>query len=244
MSFDKPFTKENLNDYLKELAKEFRKLNGTQMPAEIILIGGAAVLANYGFREKTYDVDAVIMASSAMKEAANHVGDRFGLENGWLNMDFQKTKSYSPRLSEVSVYYKTFSNIVTIRTVSAEYLIAMKLMSGRQYKYDLSDVAGILWEHQKNDNPITREAINKALVRLYGDNVVIPEVSRTFIDDAFANGNYESIYRDIRASEDESKSILLDFDKDYPRVLKEENIASILERARRKPRSDEDRDDR
>ena len=244
MSFDKPFTKENLNDYLKELAKEFRKLNDTQMPAEIILIGGAAVLANYGFREKTYDVDAVIMASSAIKEAANHVGDRFGLENGWLNMDFQKTKSYSPRLSEVSVYYKTFSNILAIRTVSAEYLIAIKLMSGRQYKYDLSDIAGILWEHQKNDNPITREAIDKALVRLYGDSVIIPEVSRTFIDDAFANGNYERIYRDIRASEDESKSILLDFNKDYPRVLNEENTAGVLEKARQKRIRDEDRDDR
>ena len=39
MSADKPFTKENLDSYLKELAKEFRKKNGTRMPAEIILIG-------------------------------------------------------------------------------------------------------------------------------------------------------------------------------------------------------------
>ena len=30
---------------LKELAKEFRKLNGTKMSAEIVLIGGAAILA-------------------------------------------------------------------------------------------------------------------------------------------------------------------------------------------------------
>ena len=29
MSADKPFTKENLDSYLKELAKEFRKRNGT-----------------------------------------------------------------------------------------------------------------------------------------------------------------------------------------------------------------------
>ena len=36
------FTKENLDTYLKELAKEFRKINGKSMPAEIILIGGAA----------------------------------------------------------------------------------------------------------------------------------------------------------------------------------------------------------
>ena len=74
MSINRPFTKENLDQCLKELGKEFRRLNGTRMPAEIILIGGAAILANYSFREMTYDIDAVILASSAMKEAASHVG--------------------------------------------------------------------------------------------------------------------------------------------------------------------------
>lgn len=59
------YTKNNLDSYLKELAKEFRKMNGTKMPAEIILIGGASVLVNYGFREMTYDVDAIIWASSS-----------------------------------------------------------------------------------------------------------------------------------------------------------------------------------
>ncbi len=38
------FTKENLDTMLKELAKEFKKRNGATVPAEIILIGGAAVL--------------------------------------------------------------------------------------------------------------------------------------------------------------------------------------------------------
>jgi hypothetical protein len=46
MSSEKPITRENLDEYLKELAKEFRKLNGTKMPAEIILIGGAASRSN------------------------------------------------------------------------------------------------------------------------------------------------------------------------------------------------------
>lgn len=52
MSFDNEaiFTKENLDGYLKELAKAFRKRNGTSMPAEIILVGGAAILVNYGFQ--------------------------------------------------------------------------------------------------------------------------------------------------------------------------------------------------
>lgn len=50
MSADKPFTRENLDSYLRELAKEFRKKNGSRMPAEIILIGGASILINYGFK--------------------------------------------------------------------------------------------------------------------------------------------------------------------------------------------------
>lgn len=233
MSTDTPFTRENLNTYLKELAKEFKKLNGKKMPAEIVLIGGAAILANYGFREATYDIDAIVLASSAMKEAINHVGDKLGLPNGWLNTDFKKTNSFSDKLLEISVYYKTFSNIITVRTVAAEYLIAMKLMSGRQYKYDLSDVAGILWEHQKSGNPISRDAIDKAIITLYGEAAILPDVSQKTIGDAFTSGDYEKAYREIREGEKQAKDILLDFDKAHPGELKGENINAILERAKR-----------
>jgi hypothetical protein len=66
------------------------------------LIGGAAILACYGFREMTYDIDAIIRASSAMKEAVNHVGDRLGLPSGWLNMDFQNTAPYTDKLPEIN----------------------------------------------------------------------------------------------------------------------------------------------
>ena len=67
MLSDAPFTRNDLDSYLKELSKEFRKMNGNRLPAEIILIGGASVLLNYGFREMTYDMDAIIQASSVMK---------------------------------------------------------------------------------------------------------------------------------------------------------------------------------
>ena len=238
MSTDTPFTKENLDTCLKELGKEFRKRNGTTMPAEIILIGGAAILANYGFREMTYDIDAVIMASSVMKEAVNHVGDKMGLPHGWLNSDFRNTKSHSDKVSEISVYYKTFSNVLTVRTVAAEYLIAMKLMAGRQYKNDLSDTVGILWEHQKTGNPISREAIDNAVALLYSDNAELPLVSQKLINDAFTYSDFEQAYKEIRESEMQSKEILLDFDNAYPGALKTENIDSILEQARQKRKKD------
>ena len=75
------FTKENIDLYLKEVAKEYRKQAGKKMAAKLILIGGASVLINYGFRNMTTDIDAVIEASSLMKEAINHVGDLYGLPN-------------------------------------------------------------------------------------------------------------------------------------------------------------------
>ena len=45
------FTKDNIDLYLKELSKEYRKQVGKAMPAELILIGGAAVLINYAMRK-------------------------------------------------------------------------------------------------------------------------------------------------------------------------------------------------
>jgi hypothetical protein len=168
-TIDTPFTKENLDAYLKEFGKEFRKLNGTKIPAEIILIGGAAILANYGFRDVTYDIDAVILASSAMKEAANSVGDRLGLPNGWLNMD----------------------------------------------------------------------SIDKAIAALYGDTAALPAISQKTINDAFTDGDYERVYREIRENEKQAKGMLVDFDKAYPGELKSENIDTVLEQARRKRRRDD-----
>ena len=126
MSADKPFTRENPDSYLMELAKEFRKKNGSRMPAEIILMGGASILINYGFREMTYDMDAIIKSSGAMRDAINTVGDRLGLPIGWLNTDFVHTNSYTPRLAEHSKYYKTFANILQIRTVLDEYSLLIK----------------------------------------------------------------------------------------------------------------------
>ena len=230
MSFDNKnvFTKENLDTYLKELAKEFRKINGKSMPAEIILIGGAAILVNYCFRDMTTDVDAIIHAASSMKDAINRVGDKYELPNGWLNTDFMRTGSYSPKLNEVSVHYKTFSNVLEIRTISSEYLIAMKLRSGRKYKNDLSDIIGILAEHEKKGEPISLDAINVAVNNLYGGWDKFPDDSNKFIEDAIRTGNFEEVYASINAEEKRSKEILIDIEQDYPGVTNESNINDIL----------------
>ena len=222
------FKKENLDQCLKELAKEYKRLV-KNMPAEIVLVGGAAILENYGFRDMTTDVDAVIEASSAMRDAIRTVGDRLGLPYGWLNADFKNTGSYTPRLRQYSTHYRTFSNILEIRTVSAEYLIAMKLRSGRKYKNDLSDVIGILAEHEQRGTPLTWEQIDRAVYDLYDGWDSFPADSVRFIQDALRDRNYAQAYDTIRAGERSAKELLVDFQEEYPDTLKQENVNSVLQ---------------
>lgn len=228
------FNKTNLDTYFKELGKEFRKLNGKKIPAEIILIGGASILINYGFRETTNDVDAIIIASSAMKQAINNVGDRLDLPNNWLNKDFEQTDSYSSKLIQYSKYYKTFSNILTIRTVSSEYLIAMKLKSFRAYKFDRSDIIGILSNEKLNGNTLTLEQIKQAIITLYGSYECISTEAKAFIETAVSLPDYEERYKAVRNEEIDMRKFLINFEAEYPNQLKQSNLDDVLAVARKK----------
>lgn len=240
MSVEKGFTKENLDYYLRELAKEFRKRNGKNMPAEIVLVGGAAILANYGFREMTYDIDAVITASSVMKEAVNAVADRLSLPNGWLNADFKNTSSYSPKLSQYSKYYRTYSNVLNIRTISAEYLVAMKLMSGRRYKKDLSDIIGILSEQERRGESLNYQQIDCAVKNLYGGWDNISEYAIQVLKAALDSENLKELFMEQEHEEVLSKQAVLQVEKYEGEKVKESNVDEIIQKAIRKKRDSRD----
>lgn len=241
MSAEAPITKENLDSYLKAVAKQFRKLNGKTMPAEITLIGGASILVNYGFRDSTYDVDALIQASSSMKDAINYVTDTMGLPNGWLNEDFKNTKSYTPRLVNYSKYYRTFSNVVTVRTITGEYLVAMKLMAYRQYKHGISDIVGVLREQQKAGDPLSYERIEKAVTDLYDGWENLPADAQMMIRSILANEDLDALYELYANEEAAAKDALLIFEDQYPDVLKEDNLTDILNHLMVREREQEER---
>ena len=233
------FGKDQIDGYLKEVAKQYKKLNRKGMPAEITLIGGASILINYGFRESTYDIDALIHAASSMKDAINYVTDTMGLPNGWLNDDFKYTTSYSQRLREFSKYYRTFSNIVTIRTISGEYLVAMKLKAFRQYKHDISDIVGILREHVHSDDPLTFERIDKAVKDLYDGWESMPDSALSMIQSILADEDMDALYDAYAQEESAAKDALLTFEDQYPDVLKEDNLSDILSHLMEKQKEDE-----
>ena len=216
-------------------AQKTAALNARRLPeAEMILIGGSSILINYGFRQSTYDIDAMIDASSAIKDALNLVRDRFDLPEGWVNEDFRKTSSFSEKIPQYSVYYKTFSNVLQVRYMTSKYLIAMKLKSGRPYKYDLSDIVGILFEHEKNGQPIALEDIRQASIDLYGAYESLPEHSRIFIENVIAEKDYAKRYEITRQDEKEVRASLIEFQDKYPKTLTTDNVNEIISQLRKK----------
>ena len=101
---------------------------------EIVVLGGAAIIAYYSFRAVSCDVDAVIDADSEIFESIRSVGERFNLDPTWLNDAFKQTESYSPKLVQYSMLYRTFCHCLSVRFVTGSYLVATKLKSFRPYR--------------------------------------------------------------------------------------------------------------
>lgn len=237
MSFEQQITRENLDACLKEVAKEYKKQTHGSVRAEIILVGGAAVLASYGFREVTNDIDAIIDAESVMRDVIAAVGDRLNLPNGWLNADFKNTSSFSWKLVQHSEHYKTFSNIVEIRTVRAEYLVAMKLKAGRLYKKDMSDVVGILNEQQKANHPLTYEMIDRAVCELYDNWDGIDDYCIDLLRTALSASDISLVFDSVIQQENDAKESVVEINKKYDGLVNEDNVSDIIQKALEKKKS-------
>lgn len=174
-------SKTNLDAYLLALAKEYRKLD-RKRPVEVIIVGGASILLNYSFRQMTMDLDCFSSNMETLTRAARNVAQQQGLPHDWVNSDFLQTTSFSSTLRSVSKPYRTLNNgMFEVRTVTAEYLIAMKLAAFRPYKHDRSDIVGILLAEKQNGNNLTEKDILSAFSFLYSPASLSKE-AHAFLD--------------------------------------------------------------
>ena len=207
--FRKPFTIESLDYYLNELAKDYLKLTKkNKVPIEVVIVGGASILINYGFRNSTNDVDA-ILSWGFLEQSIKNISQKFELDKNWLNSDFKQTKSFTPKLIEFSTFYKCYQRTLNVRTVKSEYLIAMKMVSGRVYKNDLSDIVGILLAEQQNGNTINKEKIEKSIYQLYGSLRTVHEDIYKSVYRILNKGNLNEIYKFYLESEKNAKEQML-----------------------------------
>lgn len=164
---------DTLEMMLKEFAKQYRKVYGTAY-CELIIVGGASIVANYGFRASTSDIDYYEPRKRPLKDVIQAAANKLGISNDWMNDDFIYSSSFSDKLAEKSKHYKVMNNgSIEVRMVDAEYLIAMKVKSGREAGNDISDIIGILYKEKEKGNSISYEMISKAGAYLYGDKFIV-----------------------------------------------------------------------
>lgn len=198
-------TKEQLDNIFKELANTLKKkLKGKKFSYELIIVGGASILLNYSFRMSTIDIDCLDMNDALMNETINAVASKYDLPNGWINTDFVKTNSYTPKLIQYSTFYKSYANnTLIVRTIKDEYLIAMKMVAARKYKHDYSDIYGIL----KENKSLKYEDIITAVTNLYSTIEIVNAEMLGFVKKLFENTSID--YADIEKAEEEERAIVL-----------------------------------
>ena len=225
-------TKENAYPILKAFAKEYKKQNGTSVPVELVIVGGGSILLNYGFREATQDFDIMVQSLGLIKNVSYRIADLYNLPDNWLNTDFMRTASYSDKLREVSKYFCSFNNgSLEFRTVNGEYLIAMKMVSAREYRNDISDVVGILIYMKNESEDFSMDRIDHAIDFLYGkrENVIKEEVYDKVKEYAkWSVRELEKEYDVLTQMESQTKQELIDVNAKYQGVVKEESIDSVI----------------
>lgn len=220
------FNRSNIDHYLYLVAKEYKKNNRQNPESELILVGGASIILNYNFRNATTDLDSIIKASSSMKDIIKKVGDEQGLNIDWLNDDFKRTISYSVKLSEHSHFYKKFCNCLNVRTVTGEYLLAMKIRSARKYKHDMSDIIGIIKEHRERQKELDIDKVNLAYNELYGENINQTEMEE--LKKIFQTNDLEAMFYETVENESLNKKAVLRAEELYPDTVNEKNIDDFI----------------
>jgi len=90
--------------------------------------------------------------------------------------------------------------------VKDEYLIAMKLVAGRNYKHDLSDIIGIIATKKRQGEPLSFEQIDRAVHELYGNWDTIAEEMKRLLTEALGSADPESLL--MQAAEKEEAALV------------------------------------
>lgn len=231
-------TKGNARSILKAFAKEYKKQNGIQIPTEIVIVGGGSILLNYGFRDYTQDFDILVQSMEKIKTVSYRIADLYNLPDNWMNTDFACTASYSDKLREVSKHFCSFNNgSLEFRTVNAEFLIAMKMVSAREYRNDISDVVGILAYLKKDSGDFSMQKIDAAIEYLYGkpETIIKAEIYNRVKEYAqWSIPELTEEYVALMQMENQTKQDLVAVNEKYPGDVTEESIDKVIENLRRR----------
>lgn len=116
------------DDISRAFAALSLELEGQRRRAEIVVVGGAALVLLFRARESTKDVDAYFVEpeASVVRDAAQAVAERLELPNDWLN---DGAKGYFVGVTTGEILFDSSS--LRVYAASTEQLLAMKLAAWR-----------------------------------------------------------------------------------------------------------------
>ena len=136
-------TKQDMLKYFDEINN---RLNERKVHGEIVMAGGAALTLVYDARNSTQDIDAAFSPKEEFREIIKSIGNKYNLKDDWLN---DGVKGFFTDKMKASVY-KEYSNL-TVLSMDAESLLAMKLTSARSDTKDAGDSITLM-KHLKLKN--------------------------------------------------------------------------------------------
>ncbi len=132
MPVNSQLTKEQINAALAALNARLAQCGLT---GELCIFGGAAMVLAFNARQSTRDVDAVFVPKTEVTQFAGEISADLNLPEDWLN---DGVKGFlSANGDHTPDQMPQFSHLRVMRP-TAEYLLALKLMSARSAAFDMA----------------------------------------------------------------------------------------------------------
>lgn len=156
-------SKVQILDCFRQLGEELALLD---LQGELLLAGGASMCLVHETRDMTKGVDALYEPKMIINQIAADIAKKNNLPSDWLN---DSVKGFVDDNAPVEDYM--ILKGLRIQTVTAEYLLAMKLMSSRYGETDYQDIRFLL-------NKLDVKTVNQAhqiLTAYFAASQILPK---------------------------------------------------------------------
>lgn len=162
-SIDIPYlVKENIDIYLSDLSRKIEESNIGKH--SILIVGGAAMALKYSDERATVDIDICFREQNQLHFCCDKIAQEYHLPVDWINADVMHSDSFSYKLFEHAILYRSFGDFLDVYVVDDIDLYCMKLVGFRPKDVeDISIIAPLLKE-----KGISAKDVESNFERLYG----------------------------------------------------------------------------
>ncbi len=188
----------NIDEYLTMLADEICKYDCKE-PVELSIVGGAAIILKYKFKNYTRDIDIINPVSDILAKSIDNISARLNIPRKWIDNSITRLNKYTDKYHLFLKYYKTYKNVLNVYIIDVDGLIVSKLVSARKLKNDITDVVNILYEQKLLNHQINYDIIDDAMIKIYGDWNFVDDYVHDFIKEIMKIHDLSELIDEIKS---------------------------------------------